>query len=149
MKEALFNKRIVMIFIIISIFVAIIFVVNSLFSNDGMSKHQWNDIKLSEDLQRAIESYIVLSNDRKLTFGGQNTASVDEILIKLQSDIVIDNKNYGSIFIAQNNPPESYSYYPEWNSTYNGKYFGWKIEVNQKTGRVLVKPSKKNEVIIK
>lgn len=126
------------------------FVVNSLFSNDGMmSKHQWNDIRLSKDLQRAIESYIVLSNDSKLTFGGQNTASVDEILVKLQSDIVIDNENYGSILVAQNNPPEPYSYYPEWNSTYNGNHFGWKIVVSQRTGKVSVEPSKKNEVIIK
>jgi hypothetical protein len=65
------------------------------------------DLELAKDIQTAITSYITLSNDKKLTLGKESTASVDEILVKFQKDIIIDNdENYGYMLIPRKSPPD-------------------------------------------
>lgn len=144
-RKLLISKKRILRFIAVAliIFVTLFFIYN-LFFYKGKGMREMGDLNLAKNLERAITSYIILTNDKKSNLGKDSTASIDEILVNLQKDIIYgDGENFGSILIPLEDPPEARSYYPQWYKNY-----GWRIEVSQKTGKVTVKPYKENKDVL-
>jgi hypothetical protein len=102
--------------------------------------------ELEAQINQMMEEMKIKSLSSPSSLGYENSKEgVEQLLYDMQAEMIYDSNGNGleevfGPYLGNGNEPDRERYLPQWNPEKGGLFVGYKIEVDEKLGKVTVKP---------